>query len=333
MIAPKLCATLRAAKNLLAFSAGVDSSALFFLLHERDIAFDIAFVNYHTREQCAQEEAHARNLAQRFHKQCFVYDSPPIAHNFEHNARAVRYAFFESLIEQHGYANLLLAHQLNDRLEWLLLALSRGCGLDSLLSVSEEIRHTSHNCAYTLLRPLHAIPKSALYAYLHARNLPFFEDCSNTDSRHARNALRPCLSALTDSFAPQIARSFAILESERARLFALETLQIERLLLCKSERTNAVFAASKALKRLGYVPTSAQREEMEKQNLHCVLGGAFAVGFAHGFVFVAPFGKTAIPKPLKEQCRKLRIPPLLRPYVASRPHVLERVQQILTFAP
>lgn len=333
MIAPQFCARLQAAKNLLAFSAGVDSSALFFLLHEKGIAFDIAFVNYHTRAECEREEAHARNLAQKLGKECFVHHAPQIVHNFEHNARTVRYAFFESLIEQHGYANLLLAHQLNDRLEWLLLALSRGCGLDSLLSTSAEIRHTPNQTSYTLLRPLHAIPKSALYAYLHTHNLPFFEDSSNTDTRHARNALRPCLTALADSFAPQIARSFAILEHERAQLFALETMQIERLLLCKSERANAVFAASKALKRLGYVPTGAQREEMERQNLHCVLGGAFAVGFAHGFVFVAPFGRLTMPKALKEQCRKLRIPPLVRPYMASRPHVLQRVRQILTFAP
>lgn len=333
MISPTLCARLQSAKNLLAFSAGVDSSALFFLLHERGIAFDIAFVNYHTRAECAREEAHAKNLAQEFQKQCFVHHSPPIAHNFEHNARAVRYTFFESLIEQHGYVHLLLAHQLNDRLEWLLFALTRGCGLDSLLGVSEEIRHTQNQTSYTLLRPLHAIPKSALYTYLRARNLPFFEDLSNTDLRYTRNALRPWLISLADSFAPQIARSFEILEQERAQLFALETMQIERLLLCKSERAQAAFAASKALKCFGYVPTGAQRKEMERQNLHCVIGGAFAVGFAHGFVFVAPFLRRAIPKPLKEQCRKLRIPPLVRPYIASCPHVLQHVQQILTFEP
>ena len=33
-------------KNLLAFSAGVDSVALFFLLLEQNISFDIAIVDY-----------------------------------------------------------------------------------------------------------------------------------------------------------------------------------------------------------------------------------------------------------------------------------------------
>ena len=36
-------------KNLLAFSAGVDSTALFFLLLEQNIPFDIAIVNYNIR--------------------------------------------------------------------------------------------------------------------------------------------------------------------------------------------------------------------------------------------------------------------------------------------
>ena len=47
---------LKNKKNLLAFSAGVDSSALFFLLLEHGIKFDIALVNYGTRETSDKEE-------------------------------------------------------------------------------------------------------------------------------------------------------------------------------------------------------------------------------------------------------------------------------------
>ncbi|MDD3835568.1 MAG: ATP-binding protein, partial [Sulfurimonas sp.] len=42
---------LRGKKNLLAFSGGVDSSALFFLLLGENIEFDIAIVNYKQRAQ------------------------------------------------------------------------------------------------------------------------------------------------------------------------------------------------------------------------------------------------------------------------------------------
>ena len=50
-------------KNLLAFSAGIDSSALFFLLLEQNIPFDIAIVNYNQREQSKEEVSYAKELA------------------------------------------------------------------------------------------------------------------------------------------------------------------------------------------------------------------------------------------------------------------------------
>ena len=52
-------------KNLLAFSAGVDSSALFFLLLEQNIPFDIAIVNYNLRVQSKDEVFYAKNLASK----------------------------------------------------------------------------------------------------------------------------------------------------------------------------------------------------------------------------------------------------------------------------
>ena len=54
---------LKSKKNLLAFSAGVDSTALFFLLNDSNIDFDIAIVDYGLREQSKNEVAHAKNLA------------------------------------------------------------------------------------------------------------------------------------------------------------------------------------------------------------------------------------------------------------------------------
>ena len=54
---------IKNSKNLLAFSGGVDSSALFFLLLNHKIDFDIAIVNYNTRDQSKDEIAYALNLA------------------------------------------------------------------------------------------------------------------------------------------------------------------------------------------------------------------------------------------------------------------------------
>ena len=56
---------LKTRKNLLAFSGGGDSTALFFLLLEQGIPFDIVLVNYQTRPQSDEEEAYAKTLEKR----------------------------------------------------------------------------------------------------------------------------------------------------------------------------------------------------------------------------------------------------------------------------
>jgi tRNA(Ile)-lysidine synthase len=63
---------LRGKKNLLAFSAGVDSTALFFLLRDADVNFDIALVNYNTRANSDAEEEYAKELAAKYGKECFT---------------------------------------------------------------------------------------------------------------------------------------------------------------------------------------------------------------------------------------------------------------------
>lgn len=138
LVPPSSLSFLLDSQNLLGFSAGVDSVALFFLLLESKIPFDIAIVHYHTRAQADEEVGYARELAARYGKRCFVAHAPHFAGDFERRAREFRMSFFESLIARYGYTRLLLAHQLNDRLEWLLMRLTQGSGLGNLLGFEES---------------------------------------------------------------------------------------------------------------------------------------------------------------------------------------------------
>ena len=82
-------------KNLLAFSAGVDSTALFFLLLEQNIPFNIAIVNYNIRNQSKEEVFYAKELAKKYNKEIFIFDTKIENNsNFEKQARDIRYSFF-----------------------------------------------------------------------------------------------------------------------------------------------------------------------------------------------------------------------------------------------
>lgn len=146
--------------NLLAFSAGGDSTALLFLLLKHNIKFDIAIVDYELREQSKKEVAYAYELADKYNFKCHLLKASKISSNFEANARKIRYNFFENLIERYKYTNLLTAHHLGDRFEWMLMQFCKGAGCPELTGIKMiELRNN-----YTLIRPLLHLQKSELLA-------------------------------------------------------------------------------------------------------------------------------------------------------------------------
>ncbi len=153
---------LREGRILLAFSGGVDSTALFHLLLENNISFDIAHVNYHTRESSDTEALSAETLAAANSLQCYTHSCRLGGVNFEHRAREERYKFFGYLMKKHGYTYLLTAHQLNDRLEWLMMQICRGSGLPEMLGIRSHDRRDE----LEILRPLLEWDRESIEAYL-----------------------------------------------------------------------------------------------------------------------------------------------------------------------
>ena len=301
-------------KNLLAFSAGIDSSALFFLLIENSIPFDMALVNYGTRANSDKEEAHALALAKQYDLTCHTIKAPRFTTQFETNARVFRYDFFEELIRKYGYDTLLTAHQLNDQLEWLLMRLSKGAGLSELIGLET----VSQREGYRLVRPLLAYSKEELLSYLQTNDHPYFVDESNTDEQHERNRFRKQFSdPLMAKYKEGIRRSFGYLKEDKAdlesafeRIFSQKKLRVLRLHTLNAKAK----AADLTLKELGYLLSAAQRREISKaQSL--VIGGIWVVEQQGDLLYIAPYTTTAMPKDFKEQCRHLKIPLKIRPYL------------------
>jgi len=305
---------LKLSKNLLAFSAGVDSSALFFLLIEHKIKFDIALVNYGLREQSDEEEAYALALAKEYSLEAYTIKAPHFENNFEKNARDFRYAFFDELMEKHAYDNLLTAHQLNDQLEWFLMRLTKGAGTVELLGLEP----VSERKNYRLVRPLLFYSKDELLHYLEVHKHQYFVDESNHSQKYERNQFRSKFSnELIEHYAEGIKRSFDYLEEDKKVLSAgYEVVYHEKELYVLAYERKALItrAVDKYLKILGYLLSKAQRIALQKER-SMVFGHLWAVEIQDEYIFIAPYRKVTMTKTFKEVCRKLRVPAKVRSYL------------------
>jgi len=309
-----IIALLQNKKNLLAFSAGVDSSALFFMLIEYKIPFDLAIVDYGVREQSKKEIEHAMALAKKHHLHCYATTAPNFNSHFESNARKFRYDFFEELIHKHNYESLLTAHQLNDQLEWFLMRLTKGAGVSELIGLEP----VSQRNGYMLIRPLLGYAKEELLDYLETNKHPCFIDESNSDEKYERNRFRKVFSdPLISQLKEGIRRSFSYLRDDKNLLESgFETLLSEKKLhIIKMKQPSAkVKAADLILKKLGYLLSAAQRKEIEKEN-SLVIGGKWTLETEDDLLYIAPYTTTDMPKEFKELCRVKRIPVKIRAYL------------------
>jgi tRNA(Ile)-lysidine synthase len=310
----KIEPTLKNSKNLLAFSAGVDSSALFFLLLEHNIKFDIAIVDYGVREQSKKEVMHAKALARQYKLFCHDVKAPQFESHFEEKARTFRYEFFDALVTAEGYDNLLTAHQLNDQLEWFLMRLTKGAGVSELLGLDP----CSQRKNYTLVRPLLEHSKQELLSYLQSHHYPYFIDESNNDEKYERNQFRAQFSnALLTHYKEGIQRSFHYLKEDKALLTSqFQILFNEKLLYIIKLSTPKIKAKASdmILKQLGYLLSASQRKEIShKESL--VIGGLWAIEQKNDLLYIAPYLKTEMTKAFKEACRISKIPSKIRPYL------------------
>ena len=314
MLSAPVLRKLKAGRNLIAFSHGVDSTALFYILDEAGVKFDLAIVDYNVRAQSKDEVASARDLAAKFSKQIYVKSVQLGESNFEHEARAARYEFFAEICRERGYENLILAHQFDDKFEWFLMQLGRGAGLSELLGMQElEARED-----YVIVRPLLGVRKCELERFLKGRNLKYFTDETNLTDRFKRGFVRVKFSEpFLNEYFSGVKKSFEFLAADALNLTPEISNPAAKIYLVK-RGPSELRGIDQACKRLGLVLSSAQRNECARcleNGADCVLGGKVAVGAGENFIFVTPYIKAAMEKKFKEACRQLAVPPINRGFL------------------
>lgn len=302
--------------NLLAFSAGVDSTALFYMLMEQNIAFDIAIVDYHQRKQSKDEVIYATQLAHKYNKKCFISHYPLEQKFSEKEARTFRYNFFDAIMIEHKYETLLTAHQLNDKLEWFLMQFTKGAGLSELLGMEKF----SYKNGYIISKPLLGYTKQSLKNYLLKNNYKFFEDASNNDEKYKRNYFRHNFSnKLLKDYESGIINSFDYLQNDYNSLynnFTKESIDELNIYQYNDDLNIAMRIIDKDLKMRGIIISKATRDEI-LQNKKVVISHKIAVSIIQGKIYTAPYIKKRMTKEFKEKCRIKKIPQNIRGYLST----------------
>ncbi|MFN8467056.1 MAG: tRNA lysidine(34) synthetase TilS [Caldilineaceae bacterium] len=237
---------------VVAVSGGADSVCLLHVLWQLaepwGLALHVAHVNHGLRPAAAADGEFVAALAADCGLPFHVAKLDPAALRADRNgleaaARTARYAFLaevaRSLRGPTGPALVAAAHHAGDQAETLLLRLVQGSGLRGLGALrpladvpappgdgTEPVR---------LVRPLLAVEREEILAYLRRHKRAWVEDETNTDLRFARNRLRhvvlPALAGLNPNIVGTLARTAGLLADEAQRAEAADAAALAQLLV------------------------------------------------------------------------------------------------------
>lgn len=186
-----------------AVSGGADSVAMLFALYllkeKLEIRLEAAHFNHHLRgEESQRDEDFVRDFCDRFDIPLHVGGAQvqPEKKGLEAAARDARYAFFQSL-----EGKIATAHTADDNAETVLMHLIRGTGLKGLGGISPKRDR--------LLRPMLAVTRQEVEAFLTEWSLPHVEDSSNDSDDFLRNRIRHRVMPLLRQENPRIGENLS----------------------------------------------------------------------------------------------------------------------------
>jgi tRNA(Ile)-lysidine synthase len=239
-----------------AVSGGPDSVALLRAVLEADVG-PFRFVHFDHKVRGAESTADAsfvENLATQFRLPLHRFDADPATFagdNFEAAARAWRYRTLAAVAAEHNLRWVATGHTADDQAETLLHRLIRGAGIQGLRGIAAVrplnqrpdregglVHKLSLTVGPLLIRPLLAVTRADVLAYLAAIHQPFRTDSTNTDPRFTRNCIRHELLPLLKSFNPDVVATLAQTAEQAEELFTHLRAEAEDLLR-RAERPRA----------------------------------------------------------------------------------------------
>lgn len=200
-------------KIIVAVSGGPDSMCLLHILEkirkEQNLIFSIcvAHVNHGIREEAEEETEYVKSYCEAHEIECYIkkVKVKEIAHKekigLEEAGRKIRYEFFEEVLKKTDANKIATAHQLNDKVETILMNMIRGCGPLGLKGI-EPKREDKY------IRPLLEVTRAEIEEYCKKYSLAPKMDASNQDNEFTRNKIRNILIPyLEKEFNPSILKA------------------------------------------------------------------------------------------------------------------------------
>lgn len=271
----------------IACSGGLDSMVLLRLAHAWAAGQGVALHAFHVHHGLSPNAdawlGHCRQACTALgiafdHRRVEVFKGKD---GTEAAARKLRYRALGEMCVAHGAHVLLTAHHLDDQAETVLLQLLRGSGPAGLAGMDGANRAPGllGDAGLVMARPLLALSRAQLEEHARAEGLAWVEDESNSDPRHARNALRhgvmPALAASFPGYQARLARGAAhvqaaqrILDEVAAQDLAAclegEAVDLARVRQLSRERTDNMLRHLFHVRGLA-MPSTAWLAEMVSQ--------------------------------------------------------------------
>jgi tRNA(Ile)-lysidine synthase len=180
----------------LAVSGGGDSVALLHLAVEAGLTVTVATVDHGLRPEavaeCAAVAEACAALGVAHEVLRWRWDGRG---NLQDAARRGRLALLADWAKARGCAAVVLGHTQDDVAETFLMRLARDAGVDGLAAMAAR-REVG---GMVFIRPMLAIGRGELRAWLLARGVAWAEDASNEDARFARVRARRAVAAMADA--------------------------------------------------------------------------------------------------------------------------------------
>ena len=206
------CQVDRSLPLVVGVSGGPDSLCLLDILVQLGYSVVVAHFNHLLRPESTEEARRVEALAAQLvvpysgEYQDVAQYARERSLSVEEAARELRYRFLFSVAQRYNAQAVAVGHTADDQVETVLMHMLRGAGTDGLSGMVYRSLPNPWSSEISLVRPLLAVWREEILAYLGERDLQPSIDASNLDQTYFRNRLRHELIPALERYQPNLRR-------------------------------------------------------------------------------------------------------------------------------